>query len=652
MSVEDRLREAASELRTANRTLPVPQRVRGARRRRGLIVASAVGLAAALIAGVLVSLLGSRPSNVVVGPPPQSVEQVFAKAAITSALSWHGRIIAAGSISPPDCRAGEGAACASGGIPAVWSSTPSSGWTRAWTARSSQSSMDTTPLGQPASSGPTTQTLLDAGNTLYLVSSATQSRISPTSGGADTLEMWESSDAVTWRQLSLPASLASSPIASAVYGHGRVVLLARSQFAATIWTSTNGTRWHTATGGLNGLSPGLGTLTVTPSGYIMGLPTSALGSATSGPQNLPTVWNSTDAAQWSPTIVTNTKGSVTNLATRGNVTVAVVAVNYGYDSFYVTTDGRNWTAAAIPAGMTNTSAIKIFPTGSGFVATNRYSMPLLAAPSSGRPWAALQPDGIPQSGQFAADTLIDGPDGKLTIFGYTPGPGAFDRPWTTASPTSTANSPVGSLELFISDQDAKHLLAAAVAGHPEWRQGSTHTDPVRDGNNLIAVVAFSYDPGNKPVWVLTYKNGTWTQTASQTDPWCPCPPGHAPTPSSIDPSHPIQVADVTGDGRPDFLIPLSGADNTPGAVLSQDGAPPTQWRYIPFTGPFPAANYTGRDPKFDGTTLLSTFNDCEPSCAQGHTTTIQWTYQPNTGDFWAPNPPGWTAQPGATHQTG
>jgi hypothetical protein len=33
--------------------------------------------------------------------------------------------------------------------------------------------------------------------------------------------------------------------------------------------------------------------------------------------------------------------------------------------------------------------------------------------------------------------------------------------------------------------------------------------------------------------------------------------------------------DVTGDGRPDFLIKLEGADNTPGVVVSQYGG---RWR--------------------------------------------------------------------------
>ncbi len=112
----------------------------------------------------------------------------------------------------------------------------------------------------------------------------------------------------------------------------------------------------------------------------------------------------------------------------------------------------------------------------------------------------------------------------------------------------------------------------------------------------------------------------------------------------------ISVADPTGDGRPDFLIPESTADNIPGAVLSEDG-PTGQWRFIPFTGPFPTSTTVGKNPQFRGEALISTYDDCTPDCARGTSYTVTWTYEPNSGSFWAPDPPGWAAPPGATNHT-
>lgn len=648
MSVEDRLREAVSELHRANDALPMPSERQVPRRARPLVLVTFAGAAIAVVVAVAVSLIGGATTQVLVGPPSQSVDQVFAGAEVTTALSWHGRVVAAGSIRPADCAGETGAGCSSGGIPAVWVSSSSGGWTKTWTAGTTQTSNDTMPItGRPTLDGPPIQTLLNAGRSLYLVSSASANRLSPTSAAPNTLELWQSTDALTWHQIRLPAALDTTPVASAVYGHGRLVLVTSSALATTVWSSADGTHWNSSTDGLQTVSPGLGALTVTKTGYLLGM-------RTRDPQDLPTVWNSRDGVHWSPTTVADTKGWVADLATRGNVTVALVAVNYGYDSFYVTSNGHSWTPAPIPAGMANTDAMRIVTTSSGFLATNRYSMPLLAANRHGKAWTAVQPVGIPEGERFVADTLVEGPNGKVIAFGYTPGPAAFDRPWVArlsktgnpaASPIST-----GTLELYVNNQNAKDQLAAAVAGHSQWWQGSTHTDPVRDGNNVIAIVAFSYDPDANSVWVLAYKNGAWTHVASQTDPFCPCAPPH--TGSSIDPTHAIQVADVTKDGRPDFLIPLTGAGAVPGAVLSQDGAPGGRWRYISFTGPFPTSRQVGRDPKFQGGTLISTFNSCEPSCAQGTTTTMKWTYRRKTGVFWAPNPPGWTPPQGATNHIG
>jgi hypothetical protein len=425
VSVDERLRAAANELRVANAVLPVPQSAPRPRRPRWLVLGPAAVLTVALIAGILASVLGGNTTNVAVGPPSPSVDQVFAGAAVTSSVSWHGQIVAAGSVRPFDCRVVVGVACGSGAIPAVWSSTASDGWKRVWTAPATQLSTGTLPAGQSASVGPPFQILLDTGKKLYLLSTATLDGTIPALGRPDTLEMWESSNATTWQKVPLPRALAGSPIAAAVYGHDKMVLLARSEFAATVWTSGNGTTWQSTSSGLQSLSPGGGSLAVTPTGYILGL-------RTKDPQDLPAVWNSPDGTHWTPTTVTSTNGWVSALATRGDVTVALVAANYGTDSFYVTTNGRTWSPAPIPTGIQNTSQLQVVVTSTGFLATNRYNMPLLIAPPAGNPWMAVTPTGIPRTTPFAADTVIEVTKGELVIFGYTPGPGAFDRPWTVA----------------------------------------------------------------------------------------------------------------------------------------------------------------------------------------------------------------------------
>jgi hypothetical protein len=110
------------------------------------------------------------------------------------------------------------------------------------------------------------------------------------------------------------------------------------------------------------------------------------------------------------------------------------------------------------------------------------------------------------------------------------------------------------------------------------------------------------------------------------------------------------VAEVTGDGRPDFLVMGSAADNVPGFVVSQDGG---TWRYIPFSGPYAPSptDVLGRQPQFQGNTLVSDYDNCVPDCASGQNSTIVWTYQPSTGEFTAPDPPGYvtpTTVPGGS----
>jgi hypothetical protein len=168
---------------------------------------------------------------------------------------------------------------------------------------------------------------------------------------------------------------------------------------------------------------------------------------------------------------------------------------------------------------------------------------------------------------------------------------------------------------------------------------SVHSAPVADNGRTIAIVAFSYDPGGHPVQVLTYSDGRWTELAG-----LPAPTGQATanvTPSlALLASNPVSVADVTGDGQPDFLVMESAADNVPGFVVSQDGG---TWHYVTFHGPNAPSptDVLARGPTFVGHTLESDYDNCVPDCAAGQNTTIIWTYNRSTGQFTAPDPPGY-----------
>ena len=220
-------------------------------------------------------------------------------------------------------------------------------------------------------------------------------------------------------------------------------------------------------------------------------------------------------------------------------------------------------------------------------------------------------------------------------------------PSTSTAPPSTVSLSQASAQLssYLSAEAAGDEAAAKAAGQP-WN-GYLHTPPVDDAGRLIAVAAFSYDPSAEPVKVLGYSNGRWIQSAALAPPTGSAPyvpPGAAMNAYWLAyyPGNAISVADVTGDGRPDFLVPLNAADNVPGAVVSQDGAVGgSGWRYVPYTqGSSPTRYYEfARDARFQGNTLVTTYDNCNPDCAQGANYDVTWTYERATGVFWAPSPP-------------
>jgi hypothetical protein len=159
------------------------------------------------------------------------------------------------------------------------------------------------------------------------------------------------------------------------------------------------------------------------------------------------------------------------------------------------------------------------------------------------------------------------------------------------------------------------------------------TAPVRDHGSLVALVGVQSGSASGRVVVLGYRDGGWITLARLSLVDFP-----------IVPATPVQVAAAAGGGRPDFLVLVAGADNTPGVVVGQLGG---RWRLIPNAGPFPTSVYVARDPRFIGGRLVSQYDNCAPNCAAGTVTPIDWTFDARRGEFTAPDPPGWVAPAGA-----
>jgi hypothetical protein len=164
-------------------------------------------------------------------------------------------------------------------------------------------------------------------------------------------------------------------------------------------------------------------------------------------------------------------------------------------------------------------------------------------------------------------------------------------------------------------------LNAYLAARPE---ALSHSNPIDVGEAVIAVVGLQRGSHDHAIEVLDLRAGTARSLAELV----------LPDPSfDFSTDFPIQVADVTGDGRPDFLVRLLAGDNEPGVVVSDDGG---SWRLVSARGSqasVAADVYVGRDPMFSGGRLRSTSDDCNPDCARGHLTTVTWLYQRSDGSF-------------------
>lgn len=221
-------------------------------------------------------------------------------------------------------------------------------------------------------------------------------------------------------------------------------------------------------------------------------------------------------------------------------------------------------------------------------------------------------------------------------------------PTTTVPPVTITTAIVAALDALVAEQASAASSAAASAGQTS-PPVSVHSTPVDDQGTIVAVAAFSYSATGKPVEVLSYGGGRWSIAAAiGADLGPPSQPLGNTHLLALDTGLPVSVADVTGDGRPDFLIPLQAASTTPGVVVSEDGGP---WRFVPNTGPFPTSDVVSGNPQFQGGRLVSTYDNCDPDCASGHDEAITWTYRPSKGAFWAPDPPGLVPSSGAANGT-
>jgi hypothetical protein len=227
-------------------------------------------------------------------------------------------------------------------------------------------------------------------------------------------------------------------------------------------------------------------------------------------------------------------------------------------------------------------------------------------------------------------------------------PTAPTRSTTTTLPASQLARAARSLRAYVAGLTAADATAFAAARRttpalanytPGGPVTSVESKPVEDRGGIVAVAAFSYSANGRPVRVLSYGGGRWRTVALLgPDLGAPVQPRADRDLLGVS-TVPVDVADVTGDGRPDFLVHLTAATNSPGVVVSQDGGH-GHWRYVPNAGPFTTSDVLARTPAFKGGRLVTVYNDCTPDCASGAQTPVVWTYEPTTGDFWAPDPPG------------
>jgi hypothetical protein len=191
------------------------------------------------------------------------------------------------------------------------------------------------------------------------------------------------------------------------------------------------------------------------------------------------------------------------------------------------------------------------------------------------------------------------------------------------------------------EESAAGTSRANIWGEPVLHEVSP---PARDGHRVLAVVAFSFDPGGHPVRVLSYARNTWSQVAALAAPSAPGTLYHAGSVLLVSDQTPVGVAKLSGLAHPAFLIQMAAAGCGTGALVAPTGAKGA-WRFVPFSGPFPTGDTLGGNPQVSGGSVRSD-NDCVagPVPASQRVSWV-WTYHAHPGNMVGVRHAGWSDPP-------
>jgi hypothetical protein len=178
-----------------------------------------------------------------------------------------------------------------------------------------------------------------------------------------------------------------------------------------------------------------------------------------------------------------------------------------------------------------------------------------------------------------------------------------------ASTTSTIANPDGSPQERTSTADDWSTYRAGLQGQVEME---SETVDAEDGAYRVVARTSGTE---RIVDVARFDGETWRTVSTVT----------LPAPDyTFGTQRAIQSADVTGDRRPDFLVPLEAAQRI-GVVISDTSG---KWTAVPVQGADGSAvePYLGVNPRVEAATLVSDERVCDPNCAEGRTRIVEWRY--------------------------
>jgi hypothetical protein len=177
----------------------------------------------------------------------------------------------------------------------------------------------------------------------------------------------------------------------------------------------------------------------------------------------------------------------------------------------------------------------------------------------------------------------------------------------------TRSASTGSLAAADEPAAARSSLDEFARAIPGFR---IRSEVVMTGTVPTAVVGLEPTPQDRRVVVAVYAGGRWVEDASLAlpAPWFSFATGEAR----------VETGDLTGDGDPDYLLPMAAQGPT-GVVVARL---PSGWAVVPAQrGLGPATPYLGLDPHIVGDVVVSGYRTCEPSCADGPTLEIEWVFE-------------------------